>query len=213
MEDFQRTLQAFGTSGCPIRLLRGRNSYCSTGMLSPTILLAFAPDYSRHCRYQGEIGFFDNYIIPFAKKLKDCRVFGVSSEEYLDYAVQNRAEWEERGQDVVRELVQEIRDEEAGDQDGDDEDEGYGDDHTTEKVFGSLKSLVEDTIAEESIRSSSDLQQLLEGHASLDISAKVKMLEEKHTQERKDDDSFISNLETDLRALQEATTSRMSFSV
>ena len=33
--------------------------------------------------YQGEIGFFDNYIIPLAKKLKDCGVFGVSSDEYL----------------------------------------------------------------------------------------------------------------------------------
>ena len=30
--------------------------------------------------YQGEIGFFDNYIIPLAKKLKDCGVFGVSSD-------------------------------------------------------------------------------------------------------------------------------------
>ena len=31
--------------------------------------------------YKGEIGFFDNYIIPLAKKLKDCGVFGVSSDE------------------------------------------------------------------------------------------------------------------------------------
>ena len=37
--------------------------------------------------YQGEIGFFDYYIIPLAKKLKDCGVFGVSSDEYLNYAV------------------------------------------------------------------------------------------------------------------------------
>jgi hypothetical protein len=28
-----------------------------------------------------EIGFFDFYIIPLAKKLKDCGVFGVSSDE------------------------------------------------------------------------------------------------------------------------------------
>ena len=42
--------------------------------------------------YKGEIGFFDFYIIPLAKKLKDCRVFGVSSDEYLNYAEQNRAE-------------------------------------------------------------------------------------------------------------------------
>ena len=32
--------------------------------------------------YQGELGFFDNYIIPLAKKLKECNVFGVSSDEY-----------------------------------------------------------------------------------------------------------------------------------
>ena len=25
-----------------------------------------------HCWYKGEIGFFDYYIIPLAKKLKDC---------------------------------------------------------------------------------------------------------------------------------------------
>jgi 3'5'-cyclic nucleotide phosphodiesterase len=31
--------------------------------------------------YKGELGFFDFYIIPLAKKLKDCRVFGVSSDE------------------------------------------------------------------------------------------------------------------------------------
>ena len=29
--------------------------------------------------YQGEIGFFDNYIIPLAKKLRECGVFGVAS--------------------------------------------------------------------------------------------------------------------------------------
>lgn len=40
--------------------------------------------------YKGEIGFFDFYIIPLAKKLKDCGVFGVSSDEYLNYAMKNR---------------------------------------------------------------------------------------------------------------------------
>ena len=55
--------------------------------------------------YKGELGFFDNYIIPLAKKLKECNVFGVSSDEYLNYAIQNRAEWEHRGQDMVDELI------------------------------------------------------------------------------------------------------------
>jgi hypothetical protein len=46
--------------------------------------------------YQGEIGFFDFYIIPLAKKLDDCGVFGMSSDEYLNYAMKNRQEWETR---------------------------------------------------------------------------------------------------------------------
>ena len=48
------------------------------------------------------VGFFDFYIIPLAKKLKDCGVFGVSCDEYLTYAVSNRAEWEERGKDILQ---------------------------------------------------------------------------------------------------------------
>jgi hypothetical protein len=34
--------------------------------------------------YQGEIGFFDFYIIPLARKLKDCGVFGVSSKSPVE---------------------------------------------------------------------------------------------------------------------------------
>jgi class 3 adenylate cyclase/ferritin-like metal-binding protein YciE len=56
--------------------------------------------------YEGEIGFFDFYIIPLAKKLKDCGVFGVSSYEYLNYAEKNRREWQSRGQEMVADMVQ-----------------------------------------------------------------------------------------------------------
>lgn len=56
--------------------------------------------------YEGEIGFFDFYIIPLAKKLESCGVFGVSSHEYLNYAEQNRKEWEMKGRGVVEELIQ-----------------------------------------------------------------------------------------------------------
>ena len=58
--------------------------------------------------YKGELGFFDNYIIPLAMKLKECNVFGVSSDEYLNYAKLNRAEWEDRGKDIVEELISEV---------------------------------------------------------------------------------------------------------
>jgi len=56
--------------------------------------------------YKGEIGFFDFYIIPLAKKLKDCGVFGKSSDEYLTYATQNRQEWEARGEALTAELLE-----------------------------------------------------------------------------------------------------------
>jgi class 3 adenylate cyclase len=51
--------------------------------------------------YHGELWFFDNYIIPLAQKLNDCGVFGVSYHEYLNYAQQNRIEWEDKGEDIV----------------------------------------------------------------------------------------------------------------
>jgi hypothetical protein len=38
--------------------------------------------------------------------LKDCGVFGVSSDEYLNYAMKNREEWEIRGHEVVMEMVE-----------------------------------------------------------------------------------------------------------
>jgi class 3 adenylate cyclase len=63
--------------------------------------------------YKGEIGFFDFYIIPLAKKLKDCGVFGVSSFEYLDYAERNRAEWECKGQEAVETMMEKIKGEYA----------------------------------------------------------------------------------------------------
>jgi hypothetical protein len=59
--------------------------------------------------YKGEIGFFDFYIIPLVKKLADCGVFGVSSDEYLNYAQNNREEWEKKGEAVVAELVESVK--------------------------------------------------------------------------------------------------------
>jgi hypothetical protein len=55
--------------------------------------------------YKGELGFLDFYVIPLAKKLKDCGVFGVSSDEYLQYALNNRREWERKGREVLQELI------------------------------------------------------------------------------------------------------------
>merc|ERR1711977_650312 len=59
--------------------------------------------------YKGELGFFDHYIIPLSKKLSDCGVFGVSSDEYLNYALRNRKEWEQRGEAILSEMVERLR--------------------------------------------------------------------------------------------------------
>jgi hypothetical protein len=49
--------------------------------------------------------FFDNYVIPLAKKLKECQVFGAASDECLNYAISNRSEWKEKGEQVVAEFI------------------------------------------------------------------------------------------------------------
>eukprot|EP00980_Cylindrotheca_fusiformis_P024788 scaffold12472_cov115-Cylindrotheca_fusiformis.AAC.1 len=55
--------------------------------------------------YKGELGFFDFYVIPLAKKLDSCGVFGVSSHEYLSYALNNRDEWAREGEHLVQEYL------------------------------------------------------------------------------------------------------------
>jgi hypothetical protein len=55
--------------------------------------------------YEGQIWFFDNYIIPLAEKLNECGVFGVAGSEYLSYALENRREWELKGQEESKLMV------------------------------------------------------------------------------------------------------------
>ena len=54
--------------------------------------------------YERELEFFDNIIIPMAKKLKGCGAFGIYFDEYLNYATQNRQEWERKGREIVGEM-------------------------------------------------------------------------------------------------------------
>jgi hypothetical protein len=59
--------------------------------------------------YNGEIWFFDNYIIPLAQKLAECGVFGVSYYECLNYAQANRMEWERKGHEIVAKWLEKYR--------------------------------------------------------------------------------------------------------
>jgi hypothetical protein len=56
----------------------------------------------------GFLIFFN--VIPLAKKLDNCGVFGVSSHEYLnyEYAKANRDEWIREGESLVREYLAEF---------------------------------------------------------------------------------------------------------
>jgi hypothetical protein len=36
--------------------------------------------------------------------IKRCGVFGVSSNEYLNYAMKNRQEWEDEGEELVADV-------------------------------------------------------------------------------------------------------------
>ena len=50
--------------------------------------------------YEGQIGFYDGYIIPLATKLKECGVFGTAGDEYLGNALRNKQEWIEKGREI-----------------------------------------------------------------------------------------------------------------
>jgi 3'5'-cyclic nucleotide phosphodiesterase len=54
--------------------------------------------------FEREIQFFDFTVIPLARKLKECGVFGVSGHEYLNYAMNNRKAWEIHGKEIVAEM-------------------------------------------------------------------------------------------------------------
>ena len=55
--------------------------------------------------YEGQIGFFDNYVIPLAMKLRETGIFGALGDEYLTYAQLNRTEWEQKGHEETRKMV------------------------------------------------------------------------------------------------------------
>ena len=59
--------------------------------------------------YDAELAFFDDCVLPLARKLRDARIFGVSSEEYYNYALRNREEWEDKGREVVHFMSEKMR--------------------------------------------------------------------------------------------------------
>lgn len=58
--------------------------------------------------FKGEIGFFDFYIIPLAKKLMTCEVFGTMSQECLSHAQENREAWLRNGPGAIEEMIRKV---------------------------------------------------------------------------------------------------------
>ena len=58
--------------------------------------------------YEGELNFFDDKVIPLARELQDCGVFGNFSNEYLQLALENREHWEARGKTVVQNYLRKL---------------------------------------------------------------------------------------------------------
>jgi hypothetical protein len=62
--------------------------------------------------YEGELSFFDNYVLPLVQKLKQFEVVGVTTDEYMTYAKANRKEWETKGHDLVSKYLESYKESE-----------------------------------------------------------------------------------------------------
>jgi hypothetical protein len=54
--------------------------------------------------YDRELQFLDLYVLPLTDRLKACGVFGWSSQEFQNWALQNRHAWEQEGREIVERM-------------------------------------------------------------------------------------------------------------
>eukprot|EP00816_Leptocylindrus_hargravesii_P008151 CAMPEP_0196806582 /NCGR_PEP_ID=MMETSP1362-20130617/6478_1 /TAXON_ID=163516 /ORGANISM="Leptocylindrus danicus, Strain CCMP1856" /LENGTH=310 /DNA_ID=CAMNT_0042180117 /DNA_START=47 /DNA_END=979 /DNA_ORIENTATION=- len=54
--------------------------------------------------FKGQICFFDGYIIPVAKKLRQCGIFGKRGDVFLNCVLENRRRWLVEGEAMTREF-------------------------------------------------------------------------------------------------------------
>ena len=64
---------------------------------------AFDPSANWYIR---ELAFFDKFVIPLTKKLRDSGVFGSFGDEYVKNAKENRRQWELRGKGIMNEMLE-----------------------------------------------------------------------------------------------------------
>jgi hypothetical protein len=56
--------------------------------------------------YKDELWFFDNWVIPLARKLMESGVIGIASDECLNQARQNRQKWEREGEGLCKSMLE-----------------------------------------------------------------------------------------------------------
>ena len=105
--------------------------------------------------YEKELSFFDDHVIPLAKKLKDCEVFGVLATECVNNSIENRNEFAEFGQEMVYEYLQEYQ---AKQSDGDQRNEVVeAETKPARSTVSSLRSTDDDDEIMSSLNGSADI--------------------------------------------------------
>jgi hypothetical protein len=56
--------------------------------------------------YEDHLKRFDEIILPMAGKIKECGIFGTTSDEMMDFAAKNRYLWKENGRGLVKEMAE-----------------------------------------------------------------------------------------------------------
>lgn len=60
--------------------------------------------------FEGELQFYDNYVLPVVHRLQHSGAFvTASTDSHHDYAEQNKIQWENKGKDIVAEMVDATR--------------------------------------------------------------------------------------------------------
>jgi len=58
--------------------------------------------------YRNQIHFYDGYIIPLARKLQTCGVFGEHGKMILFFAMDNKRKWVNEGQKITDEMIESV---------------------------------------------------------------------------------------------------------
>lgn len=68
------------------------------------------PDDPSEIWYDGEINFYDTIVLPLVTRLQKSGAFvAASTDSHMDYAEQNRKQWQEKGRDIVAEMIDATR--------------------------------------------------------------------------------------------------------